>query len=172
MAEVSLTRVATAVSLLDVRVRGTARPAVAARLGLAELPGNNRFATAARREVLWLGPDEFLVVAPHDQSVGLAEDCKKAGAGAVIDVSMGWVAFDLEGAAAREVLATSCWLDFHPRSFVIGQVAQSLIAKAPVIIWQRSDLPSYRLLVRPSLAAYLVDWLADAIDGWRSSQPR
>ena len=172
MADVSLTRVATAMSLLDVRARGTGSPAVAARLGLAELPANNRVARVAGREVLWLGPDEFLVVAPHDQSSGLAEDCKKAGAGAVVDVSAGWIAFDLEGAAAREVLASSCSLDFHPRSFAVGQVAQTMIAKAPVIIWQRSDLPNYRLLVRPSLTAYLVDWLADAIDGWRASRPR
>jgi sarcosine oxidase subunit gamma len=34
-----------------------------------------------------------------------------------------------------------------------------------VILWQLDDRPTYRLLVRPSFAAYLAAWLTDAIEG-------
>jgi len=41
-------------------------------------------------------------------------------------------------------------------------VAQSNLALANVILRQVDDVPSYDILVRPSFAKYLWDWLVDA----------
>ncbi len=65
----------------------------------------------------------------------------------------------------RAPLASCCPLDLHPRAFAVGACAQSLVAKAPVLLQLLDGAPRWRLLVRPSLAAYVVSWLADAIAG-------
>jgi sarcosine oxidase subunit gamma len=117
-------------------------------------------------DCFWLGPDEWLVAgAPAleelEQAVG-PED------GAAVEVSAGRVVFELKGASAREVLASCCALDLHPRVFGPGHCAQTLLAKAPVLIAQVGDVPAYRLFVRPSLVSYVVSWLEDGIEGVRA----
>ncbi|MBM4188020.1 MAG: sarcosine oxidase subunit gamma [Gemmatimonadetes bacterium] len=129
---------------------------------LGALPGENRVASVSGREVLWLGPDEFLIASSLENGSDLEQVLRATGAGAVIDLSSNWVGFDLAGDGARAVLASGCSIDFHPRSFGVGSIAQTSMARVPITIWQRSPEPSYRILVRPSLASYLAAWVADA----------
>ena len=82
--------------------------------------------------------------------------------GAVTEVSDGRTVICLSGARAREVLAKGCGLDFHPRVFGPGRCAQSALARAPVIVHQTDEGPSYELYVDASFAAYLWAWLEDA----------
>jgi sarcosine oxidase subunit gamma len=42
------------------------------------------------------------------------------------------------------------------------------VAKAQVLLSQVDEEPTYRLFVRPSLAAYVVSWLVDGIEGVRA----
>jgi sarcosine oxidase subunit gamma len=116
-------------------------------------------------DVLALGPDEWLVVGP-DGTEGTIERALRAAAGAdgaVVDLSSSGAGLLLCGPAARAVLATCCALDFHPRAFGPGQCAATLLAKAPMIIHQLDLTPSYRILVRPSLAEYLAGWLLEGL---------
>lgn len=123
--------------------------------------------TVARGEgiaVLWLGPDEWLVLAPPERT-GVEADLRQALDGqrhAVVDVSGGQTVVSLSGERARDVLAKGCTLDLHPRVFGPGRCAQTLIAKANVTIYQTDETPSYDLIVRRSFADYLALWLADA----------
>jgi len=55
-------------------------------------------------DVLWLGPDEWLVVAPEHAAVDLELALARTGA-TVVDVSAQRTIVDLTGAAAAEVLA-------------------------------------------------------------------
>jgi len=64
---------------------------------------------------------------------------------------------------ARAALESGCPIDLHPRVFRAGQCAQTLLARASVILWQLTEEPRYRLLVRPSFAAYVAAWLTDAV---------
>ena len=85
-----------------------------------------------------------------------------------VDVSENRVAFDVGGPAARDLLEGGITVDLHPRVFVAGSCAQTLLARASVLLWQRTDDPSYRLFVRPSFSAYVEAWLEDgrAALGW------
>ena len=67
----------------------------------------------------------------------------------------------------RELLEFGCPIDLHPRAFGPGRCAQTLLARANVLIWHVTDEPedTWRLFVRPSFAAYVAAWLADAADG-------
>jgi sarcosine oxidase subunit gamma len=53
-------------------------------------------------------------------------------------------------------------IDLHPRAFGPGRCAQTLLARANVIVHQVGDEPRYRLYARPSFVAYLAAWLNDA----------
>ncbi len=163
------TRLTTVPFLAQVGLRldpdGPAAACLAAVLG-SELPGPNRAVAAGAHRVLWLGPDEWLVVAADGQEDALVASLAAAVGedGAVIDLSANRTGLELSGAFARDVLATCCTFDFHPRVCGPGQCAQTLIQKAGVLIDQRTD-DTYLLLVRPSFAAYVAEWLLDGMLG-------
>jgi sarcosine oxidase, subunit gamma len=113
--------------------------------------------------VLWLGPDEWLIVDRDLTETQLQEVL--AGEGAAVELSANRLAIHLSGPGARDVLASCCPLDLHPRVFGAGDCTQTLVAGVAVIIEQLSDQPSFRLLVRPSFAAHVRAWLIDAIEG-------
>jgi sarcosine oxidase subunit gamma len=154
---------------------------IAAQVNLRAQPSNGRLADAlgfpiptepntvagdARRAALWLGPDEWLVVGPGGTERTLERELRAAIAGAhgsVVDVSANRTLLELEGPMAREVLMKGCSLDLHPRRFDAGRCAQTALARAQVILWQVTDAPCYRILVRCSFASYLAEWLVDAM---------
>jgi sarcosine oxidase subunit gamma len=120
------------------------------------------------RRVLWLSPDEWLILAPDGSAAAIEASLRAALDGsraAVVDVSANRAILRLAGPAAREILEGGCSIDLHPRAFGPGRCAQTILARAPLAILQVSTEPDYRLLVRSSFAAYLANWLLDAIDG-------
>lgn len=135
----------------------------------------NRIAATGSLRVLWLGPDEWLVVA-EGEAPDLLPRLERAVAGrraALNDLSSSRVIVELRGAGARNLLAAGCGLDLHPRAFAPGQCAQTLLARVPVILDQIDEAPHYRLLVRRSYARWLIDWLIDAageLDGTAVNQ--
>ena len=114
-------------------------------------------------DVLWLGPDEWLVLG------GREEDYPDAAA--VVDVSANRVCFELAGEDVEDVLAQGCSLDLHPSVFPPGRCAETLLARAQVIL-HRTDPERFRIFVRPSYAPYLHAWLQDALTSPRSSLRR
>ena len=110
--------------------------------------------------VLWLGPDQWLVFGASEQQLRAALGDTT---GSVVDVSANRVVFELSGPGARELLEQGCAIDLHPRAFGPGRCAQTLLARANVVLHQVDDAPTYRLLVRPSFAGYLRRWLRDAL---------
>ena len=72
--------------------------------------------------------------------------------------------FVLRTPRARDVLATGCSLDLHPRSFAAGDCAQTDLGRANVVLHQVDDTPTYELLVAGSYAAYVAAWLAGALE--------
>ncbi len=117
---------------------------------------------------LWLGPDEWLVVGPPGTEVDLVRILRSALGdrfGAVVDVSAARTTLELTGPHARSLLEFGCSVDLDPRAFPPGSCAQTLVARAQVILQQVDAAPTYRLYVRPSFAAYLAAWLTDAAEG-------
>jgi sarcosine oxidase subunit gamma len=139
--------------------------AVTAALGVAPPVAPNTTARLGARTILWLGPGEWRVVGPPgDESAlvdALRHEVPRRLAG-VVDVTDCYAALRLAGAGARAVLAQGCPLDLHPRAFGPGHCAQSLLAKADVLIHQSDAAPTYELQVRWSHAQYLWTWLAEA----------
>ena len=157
---------------LDIRVDPAdeaARTAVESVVGPLPLAPNT-VSGGADAAVLWLGPDEWLVYGPADGAQALVSQLVTATDGrdvSVVDVSANRTTLELSGPNAREILQSGCPIDLDPRAFRPGRCAQTLLARANVILWQVSDGPDpvYRLLVRPSFAGYVVAWIEDAAEG-------
>jgi len=140
----------------------------AATLGLPIEP--NTWSTVGRREALWLGPDEWLLVSPED-AVDVVSDLETRLAGSdrsVIDVSANRVAIELAGSHRLDLLGAGCGLDLHPRSWAPGRCAQTLLARVPVLLQERAD--ATRVFVRPSFAGWLVTWLERVAEASRSAR--
>lgn len=156
---------------LDLRLdaAGPAADAVAGVLGVA-VPTTPCTAVGANGiDVLWLGPDEWLVLAPAG-----SEELETAlrGAvgvhGAVVDVSAQRTTVRLSGPKARAVLAHGCSADLHPRVASAGTCLQTNLAMSGITLVVRDDQGTdYWLLVRSSFATYLAAWLVDACVEYR-----
>jgi len=117
--------------------------------------------------LLWLGPDEWLLVTSDAFAAAFSERLRTALSGlhaALVDVSDGRTVIVLAGDKARDVLAKGCPLDLHPRVFGPGHCAQSHLAKAHVILHQLDETPTFDIYVHRSFAGYLWTWLEDAAD--------
>jgi len=114
-------------------------------------------------EVLWLGPDEFLVTAAPDLQIAIEEVLRGAlgsSRGSVVDTSAQRTTLVLQGPHVRDVLAHGCAVDLHPSSAPTGTCVQTLLARTGVVLQVRDD--DVTLLVRSSFAEYLAAWLSDA----------
>ncbi len=133
------------------------------RLGL-ELPTTpNTWLAGGGREALWLGPNEWLLVAEPGAGSELVAELERALEGlhhSVVDLSADRAVVELAGEHRIDLLAKGCGLDLHPRSWRDGMCAQTLLAHVPVLLQERER--ATRLFVRASFAGHLVSWLSQA----------
>lgn len=120
----------------------------------------NTWAELDGRELLWLGPDEWLVLGPTGSTpdvLGWLEGTFGGLHRSVVDVSANRAVLELATPDRSDRLAAGCGLDLHPRSWGAGRCAQTLLAHVPVLLQERTD--ATRVFVRPSFAGHVVDWL-------------
>ena len=129
-------------------------------IGLPLLP--NKTTVAASRVAWWLGPDQWLIVASAADAANLVQSLA-AVAPSAVDVSDLRAEFELTGPHATDVLRKGCGIDLHPRAFRPGDCAMTALARVRAGIRQIDERPGYRILVERSVAAYLWDWLVDAM---------
>ncbi|MFI1508914.1 sarcosine oxidase subunit gamma [Streptomyces sp. NPDC020597] len=153
---------------LDVRLdaKGAAAGAVGLALGVPLPLEPDTVVRAGELTVLWLGPDEWLLVAPPGGERELESRIREAAGEepvSVTDVSAQRTTVLVAGAGARDLLAHGCSLDLHPRAFGSGRCAQTTLGRTQVVLVAREE-PSagFWILVRSSFAGYLADWLLDA----------
>ena len=116
------------------------------------------------RAALWLGPDEWLLIAPENDAAALARSLAKALGGlphALVDVSHRQSGCELRGPHAVTLLAAGCPLDMDERAFPVGMCTRTVLEKAEVVLW-RTGIESFRLDVARSFVAYVSEFLADA----------
>jgi sarcosine oxidase subunit gamma len=137
---------------------------LAASLGFPLPLAPNTTASGGDRRALWLGPDEWLVVAPDGNQERVEQALRHGldGAfGSIVDVSANRTVLGLRGTRVRDLLAHGIAIDLDARAFGLDRCAQTLLAKAPVII-ERRDQSAFDLYVRTSFSGYAADWLLDA----------
>ena len=125
----------------------------------------NSFYDHTEVRVIWLGPDEWLILTEAAELDSLKDDLTRAlikSHSALVNVSDNSTIIEIKGKYSREVLMKGCSLDIHPSIFQTGCSAQIDLALANIILLKTADEPIYQIIVRASFARYLWDWLLDA----------
>jgi len=115
-----------------------------------------RAAAEGARAALWLGPDEWMLIAEDEASeLGGALEAALAGfPHALVDVSHRQCAVELAGPGAARLLNAGVPLDLDPEAFPVGMVARTLLLKAEITLWRR-EAERFRLEVARSFAPYV-----------------
>ena len=121
--------------------------ALGTALGLT-LPTAPCTAQPGEPAVLWLGPDEWLLLASDGASI----EPWDGEAAAVFDVSDRQIGFMIEGERAADALAAGCPLDVA--SFPVDACTRTVLGKAEIILWRR-DATRFQLEVWRSFAPYV-----------------
>lgn len=138
-------------------LRGGAEVAGPAGVAFGATPPTQplRAASQGSRAALWMGPDEWLLIA-EDEAAGLSANLEAALAGAphaLVDVSHRQCAIEVEGPGAARLLNAGVPLDLDLAAFPVGMVARTLLLKAEIVLW-RLEAERFRLEVARSFAAY------------------
>jgi heterotetrameric sarcosine oxidase gamma subunit len=118
--------------------------------------------------VLCTGPGDWLVVYTRDAAATLRYllgSELSAQSLVLVDLTDGLVVLEVSGSRVRDVLSSSCGLDFHPGRFEVGQCGRTRFAQIPVTIDCPQDFGTFILYVARSYSAWLTDWLLDAAAG-------
>jgi len=145
----------------------SARAAAGQAFGVALPEMACRSNTAGPRSALWLGPDEYLLLAPDGAAERVAAEIGIALSGiahSLVDVSDRQVAIALTGPAARDLLCQGCPLDLDPAEFTAGMCTRTIFAKAEVVLWRRSA-EEYHLEVGRSFSGYVLGWMQESMRG-------
>jgi sarcosine oxidase subunit gamma len=127
---------------------------------------------AGARAALWLGPDEWLLLAPDSDSgaLGLALTAALRDLPhSLVDVSHRQIGCSIVGPRAAELLSSGCPLDLDTRAFPVDMCTRTMLAKAEVVLW-RNGTERFRLEVWRSFAAYVSLFLAEAARGMSVSE--
>lgn len=147
---------------LILRGRAAAIEATPPALGFALPQQPCRAASVGERSALWLGPDEWLILAsPSDFIAADLEQALRPHAHALVDVSHRQVALELTGADAADLLNAGCPLDLHPDAFPAEMCTRTVLAKAEIILW-RTTPNTFRLEIARSFAPYVRAFLHEA----------
>jgi sarcosine oxidase, subunit gamma len=146
------------------RARPAAQHAAAAPFGAALPTVACRAATADNRAALWLGPDEWLLLAPDADGPALAASLETALAGlphSLMDVSHRQSGLTVSGPEAVAVLNAGCPLDLDPDTFPNGMCTRTVFAKASITLW-RTGAQAFRVEAWRSFLPYVWGYLTEA----------
>lgn len=101
--------------------------------------------------LLWLGPDELLLLAPEGMKGGQL----------ATDVSHRDTAIEVSGPRATLVINAFCALDLHASVFPVGMCTRTIFGKAQIILW-RTHAETFRIEVARSFAPYVWGCLEEA----------
>ena len=123
-----------------------------------------RASTNGARSALWLGPDEWLLIAPDGEGPALATRIAEAlgpESASVVEVSARNVAVEISGPKAAEAINAFNALDLHADTFPVGMCTRTLFGKAEIVLW-RIAADTFRIEVWRSFAPYVLGCLAEA----------
>ena len=124
-----------------------------------------RAATKDQRSALWLGPDEWLLLAPDGEANALTRTLNEAlreAPASIVDVSDRQVAIGVSGPKAPEALNAFNALNLHEDAFPLGMCTRALFGKAEIVLW-RTAPDAFHIDVWRSFAPYVLGCLDEAV---------
>jgi sarcosine oxidase subunit gamma len=118
------------------------------------------------RGLLWMAPDELLVLVPFDKigsAVAAIEHALQDEHHLVVNVSEARALFGVSGPAVRDVVAKLTPADLHPDSFTTGALRRTRLAQVPAAFWMPHE-DAFEIICFRSVAQYVFDLLVTAAD--------
>jgi sarcosine oxidase subunit gamma len=122
-----------------------------------------RAAVAGNRAALWLGPDEWLLLAEDGDAEAISGQIEAALAGihySCVDVSHRSCGLAVKGPHAAAVINHGCPLDLSHASFPVGMCTRTLFYKSEIILW-RVETHAYHVEIERSFAPYVWNMLIE-----------
>jgi sarcosine oxidase subunit gamma len=147
-------------------LRGRA-PVMAAAGGALDLSISDaacRSVANSERAVLWMGPDEQLILAAAEAASSLGaqlRDALSALPHSLVDMSHRQLALEVSGPTAQTLLNAGCPLDLHLSAFPVGMCTRTVLGKADIVLW-RTGPDSFHVEVWRSFADYVARFLSEA----------
>jgi len=111
----------------------------------------------------WMSPDEWLLCVPYERTHAMEKAWQRALGGqfSIVNVTAGYIRYELRGTAANYVLAKGTGYDVHPENFPVGKVVNTTFAKTTATLVHAKPA-LYHMIVRRSYADYVWRWLQDS----------
>lgn len=139
--EVSILKVVP-LTRLSLRLREASQKAAGSAFGV-DLPVEPlSSATAHKRAALWMGPDEWTLIAPESTSQSVFSNFDEqlgAQPHSLVDVSERSEAIIVSGQKAAWLLNTGIFIDFSIEEFPVGTVSRTIFHKSPVMVWRTGE---------------------------------
>jgi sarcosine oxidase, subunit gamma len=155
---------------LAVRGSGEAVSVLGDAFGLALPQDACRATSNGSRAALWLGPDEWLLIAPDGEMPALGAwmaDALGDTPASIVDVSDRNLAIEVKGSKAAEAINAFNPLDLHPDAFPVGMCTRTVLGKAEIVLW-RTAAATFRIEVWRSFAPYVLGCLEEAAREYRT----
>jgi sarcosine oxidase subunit gamma len=137
------------------------RKAVKSVMG-AGVPATLAVTDADVGQILWMSPDEMMIVCAYDQADQVVGDLIAALGethSMVVNVSDARAVFDLNGSATFEIIAKLAPIDM--KSMQAGTVRRTRFAQIPAAFWMTSN-DSARIICFRSVAEYMFNQLRNS----------
>lgn len=148
---------------INLRARAEDVAALSAALGV-DLPVRPKTSASANgRTALWLGPDEWLVIAEGTSDSGSALVEAAAGSGVLhsaTDVSHRNTAILVSGSGAAAAINTGCPQDLSLASFPLGASSRTIFGKVEIVLLRTAE-DAFRVEVWRSFSDYAFGLLAE-----------
>ncbi|MBY5988332.1 sarcosine oxidase subunit gamma [Roseovarius atlanticus] len=131
-----------------------------------DLPGQREIAVAGDKGAAWMSPDELLLMLPYEGVADALAAVEKALSGEhflAVNVSDARAVFQVQGGAAREIIAKLCPVDMAPGAFEPGQIRRTRMAQIAAAFWM-VDAETIRVVCFRSVAEYAFNLLKDAAE--------
>ena len=135
--------------------------AVTSVLGAA-IPATLTLSEADAGQILWMSPDELMIVCAYDQADQIVSDLMAALGDThsmVVNVSDARAVFDLNGSATPEIIAKLAPIDV--KTMAVGTVRRTRFAQIPAAFWMTSN-DSARIICFRSVAEYMFNQLRNS----------
>ena len=146
------------------RGRPQALAATEAALGFALPQQACRAASLGDLHALWLGPDEWLLLAPAGDAEALGAALEAAMGEtphSLVEISQRQTALIVSGPRATDLLSVGCLLDLDHKAFPVGMCTRTVMAKAEIILW-RTAPETFHVEVWRSFSPYVWRFLEAA----------
>jgi len=130
----------------------------------AGVPKVRRVLSKGTFSVLWMSPDELMILCPYAQADAHVATLAKALEGQhalVANLSDARAVFALTGAGLREVVAKVAPIDMAPGAFGPGDIRRTRFAQVSAAVWMTDDT-SARVVCFRSVAEYMFNLLRTA----------